>query len=139
MLGKKKSETLSTPTSMISNRINLGTTLKGAIESDGDIRIEGVIRGTLRTRSKVAVGQTGLIEGDVHCKTADIEGRIIGDLEVSDVLTLKSTAVVEGNIYTAKIIIENGARFDGICNMGAKEEIQNVIERTIPQYEEAAV
>ena len=52
---------------------------------------------------------------DVHCKSADIEGRITGDIEVSEVLTLKSSSIVEGNIYTAKIVIENGAHFDGIC------------------------
>ncbi len=139
MFGNKNAETQSAPTSVISNRINHGTTVKGSLESDGDVRIEGVIKGTLRTKSKVAVGPTGLIEGDVHCKSADIEGRIVGDIEVSDVLTLKSTSIVEGNIYTSKIVIENGARFDGICNMGTKEKIQHVIERTIPQYEEATV
>lgn len=139
MFGNKQAETQATPNSMISNRINHGTTVEGSIESDGDIRIEGVIKGTLRTKSKVAVGSSGLIEGDVHCKTADVEGRIVGDLEVTDVLTLKSSAVVEGNIYTAKIVIENGAKFDGVCNMGTKEKIQHVIERTIPQFEEATV
>jgi cytoskeletal protein CcmA (bactofilin family) len=142
MFGNKQAEAQATPNSIISNRINHGTTIEGSIESDGDLRIEGVIKGTLRTKSKVAVGSTGLIEGDVHCKTADVEGRIVGDLEVSDVLTLKASAIVEGNIYTAKIVIENGARFDGVCNMGTKEKItnvQNVIERTIPKFEEATV
>jgi len=140
MFGNKNSGTPSAPNSLISNRINHGTVVQGTLESDGDLRIEGVIKGTLRTKSKVAVGATGLIEGDVHCKSADIEGRIVGDIEVSDVLTLKASAIVEGNIFTSKIVIENGAHFDGICNMGTKEKHQqHVIERTIPQYEEATV
>lgn len=136
MFGNKQANTQSAPGSFISNRINHGTTFEGSIISDGDIRIEGVIRGTMRTKAKVAVGPTGLIEGDVHCKSADIEGRIIGDLEVSEVLTLKATAVVEGNIYTAKIIIENGAHFDGICNMGTKER---KLTNASALYEEATV
>ncbi len=109
-------------TSNISNRINVGTTITGEIESDGDIRIEGTIRGTLKTRAKVAIGNTGLIEGDIYCKTADIEGKVAGDIEVTELLTLKSTSTVEGNIYTNKIVIENGAQFNGICSMGLKEQ-----------------
>ena len=72
----------------------------------------------------------------MHCKSADIEGRITGDIEVSEVLTLKSSSIVEGNIYTAKIVIENGAHFDGICNMGAKE---TKIVDARPQYQEATI
>ncbi len=136
MFGNKNSTTQSAPNSFISNRINLGTIVEGTIESDGDLRIEGTIRGTLRTKAKVAVGPTGLIEGDVHCKSADIEGRITGDIEVSEVLTLKASSIVEGNIYTSKIVIENGAHFDGICNMGAKE---TKIVDARPQYQEATI
>lgn len=136
MFGNKQSSPQSAPNSFISNRINHGTTFEGSIMSDGDLRIEGIIRGTIHTKAKVAVGPTGLIEGDVHCKSADIEGRIVGDLEVSEVLTLKSAAIVEGNIYTAKIVIENGAHFDGICNMGTKER---KLTNASAQYEEATV
>ncbi|MBK9454404.1 MAG: polymer-forming cytoskeletal protein [Bacteroidetes bacterium] len=136
MFGNKQPNPQAAPNSFISNRINHGTTFEGSITSDGDVRIEGLIRGTLHTKAKVAVGPTGVIEGDVYCKSADIGRRITGDLEVSEVLTLKSTAVVEGNIYTAKIVIENGAHFDGVCNMGTKErKLTNVSA----QYEEATV
>lgn len=94
-----------------------------------------MIEGTVRTAAKVAIGATGLVNGDIICRNADIEGKVNGDLEVSELLTLKSTCIVEGNIYTAKIVIENGARFNGICTMGskekkgdAKEAIQAIIE-----------
>lgn len=78
MFGNKQSSPQSAPNSFISNRINHGTTFEGSIMSDGDLRIEGIIRGTIHTKAKVAIGPTGLIEGDVHCKSADIEGRIVG-------------------------------------------------------------
>lgn len=139
MFGNKSSETLPAPGgSSISNRVNHGTTMEGTIDSDGDIRVEGTIRGTMRVKARVAVGTSGLIEGDIYCKTADVEGRIIGDIEVSDLLTLKSTAVVEGNIYSNKIVVENGARFNGLCSMGSKEKHQNV-ERTLAAIEKEAV
>lgn len=135
--GNEPTATLQKNTSVISNRINHGTVVEGQVDSDGDIRIEGLIRGTLRTKSKLALGTTGIIEGDVYCKNADIEGRIIGDIEVSELLSLKATAFVEGNIYTNKIVVENGARFNGVCNMGAKDKIQNA-EQTLAAIEQEA-
>lgn len=128
MFGNKNSDSGSNnPKNMlISNRINHGTSLHGELVSDGDIRIEGTVEGTLKCKAKVAIGQSGLIEGDVYCKSADVEGKIIGDIEVVDTLLLKSTSVVEGNIHTGKLIIENGARFNGICSMGGKEKRQDV-------------
>lgn len=113
---------------IISNRVNQGTKLTGELESDGDIRVEGIIQGTVRTKAKVAVGGTGLIDGDIFCRNADIEGKVNGDIEVSELLTLKSNCVVEGNIYTNKIVIENGARFNGICTMGSKDKKTDATE-----------
>ncbi|MFN0274632.1 MAG: polymer-forming cytoskeletal protein [Chitinophagales bacterium] len=122
---------------MISNRINHGTVVEGIVNSDGDIRIEGIVRGTLHVKAKLALGQTGIIEGDVICRNADIEGKIMGDIEVAELLTLKATSLVEGNIYTSKIIVENGARFNGVCNMGAKDKKLNA-EQTLEAIEQEA-
>jgi cytoskeletal protein CcmA (bactofilin family) len=141
MFGKKNANepVTNTPKNgmMISNRINHGTVVEGKVNSDGDIRIEGIIRGTLEVKAKLALGQTGIIEGDVFCKNADIEGKIMGDIEATDLLTLKATAFVEGNIYTSKIIIENGARFNGICSMGSKDKKLNA-EQTLEAIEQEA-
>lgn len=123
--------------SMISNRINQGTVVEGTVQSDGDIRIEGMVRGTLQVKAKLALGQTGIIEGDVVCRNADIEGKILGDIEVAELLTLKASSFVEGNIYTNKIIVENGARFNGICNMGSKDKKLNA-EQTLEAIEQEA-
>ncbi|MBC8045712.1 MAG: polymer-forming cytoskeletal protein [Fimbriimonadaceae bacterium] len=122
---------------MISNRINNGTVVEGHVNSDGDIRIEGMIRGSLHVKAKLALGPTGIIEGDVVCKNADIEGKIIGDIESVELLTLKASSFVEGNIYTNKIVVENGARFNGVCHMGAKDKKLNA-EQTLEAIEQEA-
>jgi cytoskeletal protein CcmA (bactofilin family) len=130
MFGNKNSEANSgtSKNMLISNRINHGTSMTGEMVSDGDIRIEGAMSGTLKCKAKVAVGPSGKIEGDIYCKSAEVEGKIIGDIEVTDTLLLRSTAVVDGNIHTGKIIIENGAQFNGMCSMGGKEKRKNVEE-----------
>ncbi|HAE14265.1 MAG: polymer-forming cytoskeletal protein [Chitinophagales bacterium] len=119
---------------LVSNRINHGTELTGELVSDGDIRVEGVIRGTIKCKAKVAIGPSGLVEGDIFCKSADVEGRVKGDVEVADTLILKATSSVDGNIQTGKIVVESGARFNGICNMGQREKkvhVEKPVARTL--------
>lgn len=121
---------------LVSNRINQGTEMTGELVSEGDIRVEGIIRGTIRCKAKVAIGSSGLVEGDIFCKSADIEGKVKGNMEISDTLILKSTSMVEGNLLTGKVVIENGARFNGNCQMGSREKKQHV-DKTIAKALEA--
>jgi cytoskeletal protein CcmA (bactofilin family) len=110
----KKSET----TAAI-NMIGAGTTILGDVISKGDIRVDGILRGSVNTEGKVVLGNEGVIEGDVMCKDADISGVVKAKITVSQLLTLKSSAKLNGDIITNKLSIEPGAAFTGSCSMGA--------------------
>ena len=99
------------------NLINAGTSINGDIHSNGDIRIDGSLSGTINTKSKLVVGQTGKVEGDIEAQNSDISGTVRGNIVVTELLTLKATAKVRGDISTKKLIIEVGAEFDGKCTM----------------------
>jgi cytoskeletal protein CcmA (bactofilin family) len=101
------------------NIIGKGTTLRGDLETFGNIRIEGKIIGNVKTRSKLIIGHSSHVKGNVIAQNADIEGHIIGNLNVSEILTLKSTALINGDITTNKLIVEAGATFNGATKMGA--------------------
>jgi cytoskeletal protein CcmA (bactofilin family) len=100
------------------NIIGPGTQIEGEVVSEGDIRIDGKIKGSVRSQSKVVLGVTGTIEGDIHCQNADISGNIKGVTTVKEMLFLKSSAKINGDINTGKLVIEVGASFTGNCNMG---------------------
>lgn len=102
------------------NIIRKGTELKGDITCAGDIRIDGVLKGTLISEGKLVVGNTGIIEGEVTCKNADVSGKIKAKLVVKELLQLKASANILGDINTYKLSIEPGANFTGTCNMGSK-------------------
>ena len=101
------------------NMIGVGTTITGDINSNGDLRIDGTLKGSVATEGKVVLGKNGIIEGDVVCNNADIAGEIKAKITVSQLLTLKSTAKLKGDIVTNKLSIEPGAVFSGSCSMGA--------------------
>jgi cytoskeletal protein CcmA (bactofilin family) len=102
-----------------SNVIGKGTVLEGNIETAGNIRIEGRIIGNIKSKSKIALGHSSVVDGNVSAQNADIEGTVKGKIEIADMLVLKSTAVVHGDISTGKFVVEPGAVFNGTCKMGA--------------------
>jgi cytoskeletal protein CcmA (bactofilin family) len=99
------------------NLIQSGTLITGDIESNGNIRIDGTLTGTVNAGGKVILGSTGTVEGEIHCINADIEGRVNGLIKAKELLSLKATAVVTGDIHINKLAIEPGARFTGTCKM----------------------
>lgn len=99
------------------NLVGTGTTIKGEIFSNGDIRIDGSIIGTVESKGKVIVGNTGMVEGDIICQNADFSGQIKARVEVSELLTLKASSKLSGDIITSKLAIEPGAVFTGTCTM----------------------
>jgi|SRR6186713_2960668 cytoskeletal protein CcmA (bactofilin family) len=103
------------------NIIGTGTQIEGEIRSDNDIRVDGKVKGMITSKSKIAVGSTGIVDGDLVCENADVSGKVFGKVEVSDMLFLKSTGYLEGDIITGKLVVEAGARFTGSCKMGVKE------------------
>ncbi|MBC7695626.1 MAG: polymer-forming cytoskeletal protein [Burkholderiales bacterium] len=101
------------------NLIGNGTCITGDINSNGDVRIDGSIKGNISISGKLVVGPSGNIEGNIICQNADISGEIQGKINVSELLSLKASARLLGDIVTGKISIEPNATFTGTCNMGA--------------------
>lgn len=118
------------------NRIAPGTVIKGEININGDIRVEGTIIGIVKSKGRMIIGDTGNIEGEIACQNAEIQGVVKGKLNVTEITTLKSTANLIGDIITNKIAIEPGAKFSGTCNMNsdpkkddANKDLKNVAEK----------
>jgi cytoskeletal protein CcmA (bactofilin family) len=100
------------------NLIGAGTIIEGDITTNGDIRIDGSLTGSINVKGKLVVGVSGSIEGEIICQNADISGTIKGKIGVSELLSLKVSAKLSGDIITNKIAIEPGAAFSGSCSMG---------------------
>src|SRR6185295_3548156 len=137
MLTSKEQKRAAEEISNSSNNIGKGTYLEGNIETYGNIRVEGKVAGNVKSKSKVALGNSSHVQGNIVAQNADIEGEVKGKLEIAELLVLKSTAVINGDIITGKLIVESGAVFNGSCKMGATvKDIKigdNGLTRAIPQ------
>ncbi len=98
--------------------IGSGTTLKGDISSNSDLRIDGTIIGNIRSSAKIVIGASGVVEGDIEGNQADIVGKVSGNIKVKDILQLRGDCVVSGNLYATKLQVEPTATFNGQCHMG---------------------
>ena len=102
--------------------ISAGTTLKGDISSNHDLRIDGNIIGNVSSSAKIVVGASGNIEGDLSGNQADIVGKVSGNIKTKDLLQLRGDCVVNGNVYAGKLQVEPTAVFNGQCHMGSTEK-----------------
>lgn len=121
------------------NQFGEGTVITGEIKSQGDIRIDGEINGAVYSASKLVVGPSGKVDGDVKCKNADISGKVYGQIIIDDLLFLKSTAVIEGDIVAKKLVVESGAKFNGTCSMGDSVKSNKHEERPTAKLKKEAV
>jgi cytoskeletal protein CcmA (bactofilin family) len=85
----------------------------GDLETEGVVRIEGHIRGTVRAASQVLVGQGAQLEGDVHTREAVVGGDVVGSIHATERVELQATASVTGNIHTPRIAVMEGGKVSG--------------------------
>jgi cytoskeletal protein CcmA (bactofilin family) len=114
---KKNKENTEQSTPGLLNIIGSGTSVTGDLISEGDIRIDGNIKGNIQAKSRLVIGEACSVEGNIQARHATIAGRLKGNIIVAETLLLKASARIDGDITTEKIIIESGAQFNGLCSM----------------------
>lgn len=102
--------------------IGKGTELKGVLSyQQGTIRIDGHVEGEIITKGVLVVGETAVIHAEINAGTVISNGKITGNITASERIQLLPTAVLEGTLKTPALIIEEGVRFNGRCQMGSAE------------------
>jgi len=111
------------------NLIGKETHISGDITSDGNIRIDGTVKGNIKCTERIVIGKSAKIEGDIFCKNCEISGCLKGNIKTEEILCLKDTSKLEGNIITGKLNIEPGAIFVGSCKMGKDDKGKTQTEK----------
>ncbi len=110
------------------NLIGAGTIVEGKLRSPGNLRIDGKIIGEVIAAQNIAVGASGDVDGNISAKNVSIGGKIKGTIVAQEKIVFESKAVVRGDIRAAKLVIDEGAIFDGKCVMGEAKSMPNVVE-----------
>ena len=98
--------------------IGPGMRVVGDCETDGTLRIEGKVEGTVRAGKAVVVGKDGNVEGDVITQDAIIGGRVNGKVVAESRLELQATCSIEGEIRARRIKLDEGGSINGSVYVG---------------------
>jgi len=127
MFGNKKTENKAKPTKSTTssssglNSLVGGTSVKGEIFAESDMRIDGTLIGKIECKGKLILGSEGKIEGEIVCQDAIIVGTIKGQLKVNNLLVVKESALIDGDVFTDQLNVESGAVFNVSCVMGSQK------------------
>lgn len=94
-----------------------GMNIVGDCETDGTIRIEGRVEGTIRAGKSVVVGRSGEVVGDIVTQDAVVSGRVNGNIAADSRLELQSTCDIQGELRSRRVQLDEGARFNGQVHM----------------------
>ncbi len=101
--------------------IGPGMKVVGDCTSDGTIRVEGLVEGSVRAAKSVVVGKDGMVKGDISTQDAIIAGRVNGSVSAESRIELLASCRVQGDIRSRRVKLEEGGQVDGQLHMGASE------------------
>lgn len=104
------------------NVIGKGTIIEGNIIADGDLMVEGTVRGDVTTKTKLVVGTNSVVEGNILADHAEVAGRVRGTVQASGLLIIKASSVIDGDVITKNLNVESGSTFNGRFQVGGKVE-----------------
>jgi cytoskeletal protein CcmA (bactofilin family) len=104
----------------ISGFIDRETEMIGDIKFKENFRIDGVFKGKILSGSGLIIGETAEIEADIEVSSLTINGRVKGTIKAKDRIEIFSKGRVIGTVVTPKLVIEEGAFFQGSCQMEMK-------------------
>jgi cytoskeletal protein CcmA (bactofilin family) len=142
-MSKERSGNGLSPDAVISI-IGPGMKVIGDCETDGTIRIEGAVQGSVRAAKAVVIGRDGLVSGDVVTQDAVISGRVKGTLTAESRLELQATCEIEGEVHTRRMQLEEGAVLNATVHMstanaGAAAHAKESAEAVAPDPSAVAV
>lgn len=121
---KKSTQSLSEPNT--TSFFAPGFRMIGDIESNNDVRVEGIIQGNLITSKRIIIGKTGQVIGNVKGCHISIMGEVVGEVVATDITIIGETGVVHGTVLTNKIKIEPGAEVEAcIKKLKKQAEAEN--------------
>jgi cytoskeletal protein CcmA (bactofilin family) len=90
----------------------------GELITEGVVKVEGTVEGTIRARREVLVAKGGHVDGDIHTREAVIGGQVSGSILAEERVEVQQGSTVTGDISTKKLVIQEGGEVNGQLRMG---------------------
>jgi cytoskeletal protein CcmA (bactofilin family) len=103
----------------INGFMDVGTEFEGELRFRDTFRVDGRIKGKIVSDNTLIVGESGHVDAEVDCGVVSIRGTVSGHIHGRQRIELLAGARVHGTLVSPKLVIEDGALFEGNCDMSA--------------------
>lgn len=101
----------------IENLIGQNCKILGSFTGNGLLKIDGLVEGDIIWEDTIILDQSSLCIGNISCKNALVNGKIQGNIICSETLTIEKFGEIVGDITMPNLVISQGGKFTGNCNM----------------------
>lgn len=101
-----------------------GVDFKGVVHFDGTVRIDGRLEGEIHTKGILIIGEHAAIRGIITAGTLINGGKIQADVTAIDKVQLLKSGILIGDVRSPAFSMEEGARFQGMCDMGVDKWVE---------------
>jgi cytoskeletal protein CcmA (bactofilin family) len=98
--------------------ISNGVVIEGKVSSNGNVRVDGTVKGDIVAQGNLTVGEHGTIQGQLTGEIVSIGGKVEGTVNAKEKLVLEAKAILKGDLVTKILVVEAGAMFEGKSSMG---------------------
>ena len=130
MLSKRDSSGDNHSTGELNTIIGRGSIFEGSLKIKNSMRVDGKITGSVEVNDSLIVGKEGEIEGEVRARNAVIGGKVQNNILVSGKVVLEAQSIVRGEVITARLVIDEGAIFEGKCKMANGDGKKSAMEKS---------
>ena len=101
-----------------------GMRVVGELATEGVLKVEGVVEGSIRADREVLVARGGVIEGDVYTSQVIVGGKVVGSIYADDRVEVLENSTVQGDIFTNKLVVNEGGEVNGRVEMGEPKALE---------------
>ena len=102
------------------NVIGKGTIIDGNVTAEGDLIVEGTVRGEVATKATLMVSPAAIVEGNIIAHHAEVSGRVNGTVQALGLLIIKASGIIDGDVITKNLNVESGSTFNGRFKVGGQ-------------------
>ena len=130
--GERPQESLPPPQKVSSTLITEGITIKGTIEGEGVVQVEGTVVGEFNMVGAIIVADSGMVKGPITADVVRVAGRVEGNITAREHMRLEHTGTLTGDVATASLVVEDGGRLNGRSTMMKAPEYDEELEDARP-------
>ena len=100
--------------------IGRGITIRGTLSGAADLTIEGRVEGHINLKNHLTIEKSGHVQAEVKAENLTINGEMFGNILAGERVSISNTAKVQGDVKAPRVVIDDGARFNGSIDMDVK-------------------